>query len=342
MRNFLPFLFSWAHALSPHDVPVRLSTSTLTITTIGSTRTSHLSQRDEPLLELLHRTSYFKQFLLTTSFDPSSEINSDVNLLWENDLKAIQFKSDEVVRVLDANTVKLKKIGLVSFAGVQTPSGYKDEFRFPDCMTKSPSSKAKQLLPQGTQVKVKLTQGENVAKPRALIVLKSNGKLVNAELVREGFARPITRGRDASEQLLPGFFNGLMVLQKSAESTGKGMFKICEQVERAADDQFEPMELTVETQYGADGGKQILRKREDLEKVPPLNPTPTSRARKLPRCVDFPTYEDADRWYELYFPFYGDVAKLDRDGDGIPCSGLPHTTNQDRYRMKKPYANANK
>ena len=110
------------HALSPHDVPVRLSTSTLTIPTSDSTRTSHFSQ-SHPLLESLHRTSYFKQFLLTTAFDPSSEINSDVNLLWENDLKAIQFKSDEVVRVLDANTVKLKKIGLVSFAGVQTPSG---------------------------------------------------------------------------------------------------------------------------------------------------------------------------------------------------------------------------
>jgi len=322
MRKLLPFLFPWAHALSPTSVPVRASTS---------------SQIGEPLLESIHRTSYFKQFLLATSFDPSSEINSDVNLRWEDDLKAIRFQSDEVVRVLDANTVKLKKIGLVSFAGVQTPSGYKGEFRFPDCMTKSPSSKAKQLLPQGTQVKVKLTQGENVTRPRALIVSKSNGQLINAELVREGFARPISRSRDASEQLLPGVFNDLMVLQKSAESDGKGMFKICEQVETAADDQFEPMEFTVETQYGVDGGKQILRKREDLEKVPPPNPTPKSRARKLPICADFTTYEDADRWYELYFPFYGDVAKLDRDGDGIPCSGLPHTTNQDRYRMKKPY-----
>lgn len=29
------------------------------------------------------------------------------------------------------------------------------------------------------------------------------------------------------------------------------------------------------------------------------------------------------------YPFYGDVAKLDRDGDGVPCPGLPHTSNQD-------------
>ena len=53
-------------------------------------------------------------------------------------------------------------------------------------------------------------------------------------------------------------------------------------------------------------------------------------------CSDFNTYEDALRWYEYYKPFYGDVAKLDRDNDGIPCPGLPHTKNQDQYRMKVP------
>lgn len=53
-------------------------------------------------------------------------------------------------------------------------------------------------------------------------------------------------------------------------------------------------------------------------------------------CSDFATYEDAFRWYEYYQPYYGDVAKLDRDGDGVPCPGLPHTTNQQQYRMKVP------
>lgn len=39
-------------------------------------------------------------------------------------------------------------------------------------------------------------------------------------------------------------------------------------------------------------------------------------------------------YYETYFPFYGDVAKLDRDGDGVPCPGLVHTTNMERYSIK--------
>lgn len=53
-------------------------------------------------------------------------------------------------------------------------------------------------------------------------------------------------------------------------------------------------------------------------------------------CSDFTTYKDALRWYEKFYPFYGDVAKLDRDGDGVPCPGLPHTRVAEKYRMKVP------
>lgn len=53
-------------------------------------------------------------------------------------------------------------------------------------------------------------------------------------------------------------------------------------------------------------------------------------------CSDFATYEDALRWFEYYKQWYGDVAKLDRDGDGIPCPGLPHTKVQEMYRIKIP------
>ena len=40
-------------------------------------------------------------------------------------------------------------------------------------------------------------------------------------------------------------------------------------------------------------------------------------------CSDFSTWAEAQAWYDLYFPHYGDVAKLDGDGDGIACEGLP-------------------
>lgn len=40
-------------------------------------------------------------------------------------------------------------------------------------------------------------------------------------------------------------------------------------------------------------------------------------------CSDFATYQEAKAWFDTYFPWYGDVAKLDGDGNGIPCESLP-------------------
>ncbi len=38
---------------------------------------------------------------------------------------------------------------------------------------------------------------------------------------------------------------------------------------------------------------------------------------------NFATWADANAWYQTYFPYYGDVAHLDGDGNGIPCQSLP-------------------
>ncbi|MEZ5257200.1 MAG: excalibur calcium-binding domain-containing protein [Ilumatobacteraceae bacterium] len=40
-------------------------------------------------------------------------------------------------------------------------------------------------------------------------------------------------------------------------------------------------------------------------------------------CADFATWAEAKAWFDFYFPWYGDVAKLDADADGIPCESLP-------------------
>ncbi|KAH8072106.1 hypothetical protein JL721_4017 [Aureococcus anophagefferens] len=50
-------------------------------------------------------------------------------------------------------------------------------------------------------------------------------------------------------------------------------------------------------------------------------------------CADFSAYEDALAIFERGTP---DVRRrLDRDGDGVPCPDLPHTTNRELYRFKK-------
>ncbi|MCW2528475.1 MAG: putative S-layer domain protein, partial [Pseudonocardiales bacterium] len=51
--------------------------------------------------------------------------------------------------------------------------------------------------------------------------------------------------------------------------------------------------------------------------VPPANPGDSKN------CGDFATWTEANTWYWMYFPYYGDVAKLDVNHDGIPCETLP-------------------
>ena len=39
-------------------------------------------------------------------------------------------------------------------------------------------------------------------------------------------------------------------------------------------------------------------------------------------CKDFASYGEAKAWFDKYYPVYGDVAKLDGNGDGRPCESL--------------------
>jgi hypothetical protein len=40
-------------------------------------------------------------------------------------------------------------------------------------------------------------------------------------------------------------------------------------------------------------------------------------------CSDFATQAEAQRWFNFYYPHYGDIAKLDGDNDLIACESLP-------------------
>ena len=40
-------------------------------------------------------------------------------------------------------------------------------------------------------------------------------------------------------------------------------------------------------------------------------------------CSDFDNYPEAKEWFDRYVEAYGDVAGLDRDGNGEPCESLP-------------------
>lgn len=40
-------------------------------------------------------------------------------------------------------------------------------------------------------------------------------------------------------------------------------------------------------------------------------------------CSDFSTHAAAQKWFDTYYPWYGDVADLDADNDGSACETLP-------------------
>lgn len=61
----------------------------------------------------------------------------------------------------------------------------------------------------------------------------------------------------------------------------------------------------------------------------PINPPPPTSTTAPPNpgdtknCSDFDTWEEAQAWFDTYYPYYGDVAKLDADNNLIACESLP-------------------
>ncbi|WP_394937174.1 HNH endonuclease family protein, partial [uncultured Ilumatobacter sp.] len=58
--------------------------------------------------------------------------------------------------------------------------------------------------------------------------------------------------------------------------------------------------------------------------TPPATTTPVPpNPGDSKNCSDFSTYAEAKAWFDLYYPYYGDVANLDGNGDLQPCESLP-------------------
>ena len=57
--------------------------------------------------------------------------------------------------------------------------------------------------------------------------------------------------------------------------------------------------------------------------VAPPPPTKPANPGNTKNCSDFSTWWSAQSWFNTYYPYYGDVAQLDADGDLIACESLP-------------------
>jgi endonuclease YncB( thermonuclease family) len=220
-----------------------------------------------------------------------------------------------VTRIVDANTLRLKKTGQVTLAAIQMPSPI--NFQFPDCFDKEPSYKLRRILPVGTVVRTKVVPSSRSDTTTVLVVKEkdggSTGILVNAALVQTGFAK-VKGGisAKAADEVLPGLVTALQGLSRQAKEDRLGIYQSCDDDDNnnsrrtslAPMASFEPLDGATKT----------------TQSIPP---NPGNRR----NCADFEYFEEAFSYYDRFYPYYGDVARLDRDIDGRrPLSRTPPYT----------------
>lgn len=183
----------------------------------------------------------------------------------------------------------------------------------------TPAGKLQQLLPPNTRVRVERTASATV------LIRTSDNVVVNERLVQLGYAKAAASGTtlsrsDDDDNRDDEYVSRLSSLQQQAQTEHRGVYQTCTDTFQATFDDYLAFDSPVR--------KPMIEKQ-------PLNPGDSVG------CSDFVYYEDALRYYDRYAPYYGDVARLDRNGDGVPCPGLPHTPNQVLYRLKRPTVAAN-
>ena len=64
-------------------------------------------------------------------------------------------------------------------------------------------------------------------------------------------------------------------------------------------------------------------KSPSADKSTPKNTNKLENPGDVKNCSDFDNYKDAKTWFDKYYDLYGDVAKLDKNNNLIPCESLP-------------------
>jgi micrococcal nuclease len=94
---------------------------------------------------------------------------------------------DTIARVTDGDTVVLERLGRTRLIGIDTPEVYPVE----ECFGRAAAERMEQLVPRGTRVRYAFDTERRDRYGRALVFLFEGDAQINAELVGEGYARPL-------------------------------------------------------------------------------------------------------------------------------------------------------
>lgn len=241
-------------------------------------------------------------------------------------MAAALMASDSIQRVVDGDTVILTNGGRARLIGINTPETVSPAQRQgapAQCFGPEASEKTKALLPPGTAVKIESDTAPTDKFGRSLVYLykadAGRAISINEQLVKEGFARakaykPNTRYRDVFE-----------AAEAEARTKGVGLWGSCgDDVKRsgASGKGFEPSRSAVVSTASSSRPGRPARTQAERKRAEEVATRPLTNPGDVKNCNDFSSYAEAKAYYDLYFPQFGDVAKLDSNKDGVPCESL--------------------
>jgi micrococcal nuclease len=137
--------------------------------------------------------------------------------------KSAQPPSEFVVtKVIDGDTIELENGDRVRYIGIDSPELYPPNESTPECFAQK-AKKANEKLVLGKKVKLEKDISETDKYGRLLRYIWLENKLVNLELVRQGFAKAYTAPPDLKYQDM------ILTAQKYARDNQRGLWSSCPQ-----------------------------------------------------------------------------------------------------------------
>lgn len=127
-----------------------------------------------------------------------------------------------VVRVVDGDTIIVNPNVRIRLIGVDAPESVAPN-RPVECMGRDASHFLAELLPKGTEVRlaIDVEEQDSYGRTLAYVWVASTGVFVNAELVRRGFAQPLTIPPNIAHA------DEIVGLAREARQANRGLWASC-------------------------------------------------------------------------------------------------------------------